>query len=143
MIQRTVPPEEKAFAEQINRNYRDHFDLGVFADWLEDRNDPRTDGYRFIIAERLLPWRVDAPAASWWNADRLEVRYGEDDRVLGEIPYELWRKLVGWSYVSLSGRNYTSCSAAYAALAAAYVSLANDERALVVRKMGGSSRFYK
>lgn len=53
--QATTHLEELAFFELMNDNPEDRNTLRVFMDWLEDRKDPRADGYRQIVKRKLVP----------------------------------------------------------------------------------------
>jgi uncharacterized protein (TIGR02996 family) len=40
----------------------------VFADWLQDCNDPRAEGYRVLGATHFCPYRVSDSTGSAWTA---------------------------------------------------------------------------
>ena len=52
--------EEAAFQAHLDLHPDDHTCRLVFADWLEERGDPRAPGYRALgINKRYLTWRDD------------------------------------------------------------------------------------
>ncbi len=46
---------EDDFQAQLDTNPEDHYTRLVFADWLEERDDPRSEGYRVMGQFRLSP----------------------------------------------------------------------------------------
>lgn len=52
----------------------------VFADWLDDRDDPRAEGYRAIAARRRRPFCILRPDgwACWWHREVFYRPAGND-----------------------------------------------------------------
>lgn len=48
--------DEEAFQAALDANPDDHVTRLVFADWLEERGDPRAEGYRAMGKLRLSPY---------------------------------------------------------------------------------------
>jgi uncharacterized protein (TIGR02996 family) len=53
-------PEEDAFQARLDEHPDDHTTRLVFADWLEERGDPRASGYRALGLLRRWPFEYDA-----------------------------------------------------------------------------------
>ncbi len=51
---------EEDFHRQLDENPHDHQTRGVFADWLEERGDPRAEGYRALAAIQAIPSASDS-----------------------------------------------------------------------------------
>jgi uncharacterized protein (TIGR02996 family) len=51
---------EDDFHKLLDENFDDHTTRLVFADWLQDRGDPRADGYRALGARGIRPFVCDA-----------------------------------------------------------------------------------
>ena len=47
--------EEAAFLEAIAKHPQDRTARLVFADWLQERDDPRAEGYRALGLRRRIP----------------------------------------------------------------------------------------
>ena len=86
--------EEEAFQAALDANPEDHTTRLVFADWLQERDDTRAEGYRYLGMNRRCPF--------------LRRTYGDyavsdgdsftDEKDHSELPPDLWRvvrKLVG------------------------------------------------
>jgi hypothetical protein len=62
----------------------------VYADWLEERGDPRAAHQRWMARERKLP-RFSGSSWDWWG-------YGDrPDCTPEDLPLEIWRRLPGQS----------------------------------------------
>jgi uncharacterized protein (TIGR02996 family) len=57
---------EDDFQRQLDANPKDHHTRLVFADWLDERNDPRGPGYRAL--GRLRLWSLRLNNRSWWSS---------------------------------------------------------------------------
>ncbi len=59
---------EEDFQAMLDLNPEDHQTRLIFADWLQDRDDPRAEGYRALGMKRLFPhwWHV---AENWQWSD--------------------------------------------------------------------------
>ncbi len=88
MGRRDLSPEERAFHARIARNRADTQSLLVLADWLQDRDDPRADGYRVMGELGLSPYpsrrdvfHVDRKLVkvengkSWFSLEHLDGYY--------------------------------------------------------------------
>jgi uncharacterized protein (TIGR02996 family) len=76
---------EDDFHTALDANPEDWQTRLVFADWLEERGDPRAEGYRALGARRLRPnkW-VQLPDVFhwWWGGDEVFWRNNTDVVVL-------------------------------------------------------------
>ena len=59
---------EDDFQRALDANPSDWQTRLVFADWLQERSDPRAEGYRALGALRLRPWHV-GKSASWRSSE--------------------------------------------------------------------------
>ncbi len=66
---------EEGFQAHLDANPEDHFAREVFADWLEDRDDPRAEGYRALGVLGRFPF-VESKASYLWHNEK---RYGTND----------------------------------------------------------------
>ena len=57
--------EERAFQDALDADPSDWATRLVFADWLEDRGDPRAAGYRRLGELRKYPFQPNKPNR-WW-----------------------------------------------------------------------------
>lgn len=53
--------DEDAFQAKIDENPEDGLPRLVFADWLEERGDPRAEGYRAMVAIGWVPYFLSDP----------------------------------------------------------------------------------
>lgn len=68
---------EEDFQRALDANPNDHQTRLVFADWLQEHNDPRAEGYRALGTQQLTPvlWRenthdrVTPPNAEWTHVN--------------------------------------------------------------------------
>jgi uncharacterized protein (TIGR02996 family) len=60
--------EEDAFQTKLDMAWDDHTTRLVFADWLEEREDPRAEGYRALGLFRSCPCNY-GPQCEWWAWD--------------------------------------------------------------------------
>ena len=58
---------EDDFQKQLDEHPDDFQTKLVFADWLQERDDPRADGYRALGVQRLYPLEVQMEAGPWEN----------------------------------------------------------------------------
>lgn len=66
-------PEEAAFQDALDVNPEDWTTRLVFADWLEERGDPRGPGYRALGVRRKFP--IHSGGWGYWNTGYYESRY--------------------------------------------------------------------
>lgn len=73
---------ESDFQAKLDAEPGNHTVRLIFADWLQDRSDPRADGFRALGKNRLLP-HFSQSSGLWvfWNAGAYpnEVHLGWDD----------------------------------------------------------------
>jgi uncharacterized protein (TIGR02996 family) len=89
---------EDDFQAQLDADPTDWQTRLVFADWLQERDDRRAEGYRALGALRYRPWR-SCGGTSWWNWSR----YGSPitdlpsqwDNDAGELPGDWFAAVVG------------------------------------------------
>lgn len=110
--------DEAGFAALIRRRYSGDFTtMLVYADWLDERGDPRAAGYRWVAANRLKPAHYDIRGRpwTWWNA------YAEVADAYGRtaLPPHVWKALTGVVKYDLLGRFFADFPDLYAAYDAA------------------------
>jgi uncharacterized protein (TIGR02996 family) len=66
----------------------------VFADWLQERGDPRAEGYRALGALRLRPLRGAHSKRHWWTA------VGEGPPTYNHLPPDWFRAVAGYGHRS-------------------------------------------
>lgn len=59
---------EDDFNRKLDADPDDHHTRLVYADWLQERGDPRADGYRALGRLGLRPYIPDSPDACPWFA---------------------------------------------------------------------------
>lgn len=65
--------DEAGFNATLDANPDDWQTRLVYADWLQDRDDPRAEGYRALGVLRVVPFyyrEPKEPAWLYWNIDR-------------------------------------------------------------------------
>lgn len=62
----------------------------IFADWLDDRGDPRAEACRALGVLRLAPFRTDRARWVWWNAGL----YAREQRGCSHLPRD-WYGMIG------------------------------------------------
>lgn len=61
---------EDEFQARLDAEPDNHTVRLVFADWLDDRSDPRADGYRALGSLQLWPWYFrDSRDWGWWSKE--------------------------------------------------------------------------
>lgn len=59
---------EDDFHAILDANPADHFTRLVFADWLQERDDPRAEGMRALGVLRRMPWYFSGSRDwGWWD----------------------------------------------------------------------------
>jgi uncharacterized protein (TIGR02996 family) len=58
--------EEEAFQAALDANPDDHTTRRVFGDWLQERGDPRAEGYRALGVNGYRPWRFTTSKRWGW-----------------------------------------------------------------------------
>lgn len=65
---------EDDFHRILDANPEDHHTRLVFADWLQDRGDPRAEGYRALGKLRVAPsMRVDGLSPQWTHVGNSSI----------------------------------------------------------------------
>jgi uncharacterized protein (TIGR02996 family) len=140
---------EDDFQKALDANPADWQTRLVFADFLQERGDPRAEGYRALGVLRLRPCHLDAecftpehPAARtpeflgkfWWcNAD--DARY---ERF--RLPPDWYR---GLKWPRSSGRKYATRRDAEDAAALAFSKLPRERRAELLAGRGTAPKAVK
>jgi uncharacterized protein (TIGR02996 family) len=65
-----VCDEEKEFQRQLDKeSYLARDTRLVFADWLQDKNDPRAEGYRILAAQGIYTnhYNIEPPYSRTWR----------------------------------------------------------------------------
>lgn len=83
---------EDDFQAALNAHPDDHHTRLVFADWLDERNDPRAAGYRALGRLQLWPFRMDV--RSWWSAR------GGSVPIHNHLPRDWFEAVAGHKYSS-------------------------------------------
>lgn len=108
----------------------------VFADWLQDRGDPRSTGYRAIAVQRLRPLSgtIYKRSACWWHCK-------PDDTFHNIIPRDWFALLpagqgnnVFWPLVTET-RGVKSRRECEDALARAFAQLPDDRQAALLKPL--------
>lgn len=83
--------DESAFQAALDANPEDHVTRLVFADWLEERGDPRGEGYRALGVGRKWPSVSEArwETNEWWHSF-WHVNYKHPYSMIDEDWSALW-----------------------------------------------------
>ncbi|QEL20544.1 TIGR02996 domain-containing protein [Limnoglobus roseus] len=106
--------EQDAFQAAIDDDPDDHVRRLVFADWLEDRDDPRAEGYRALGLLRRCP-RIEGSTSDWlrcsfdWNSDDEWVK-AWDGRPIGEVSMSGWQYQQGGHVLPASWAKMPPCT---------------------------------
>ena len=118
--------DEAAFAAALDADPADQVTRLAFADWLQDRDDPRAAGYAAMVALGLRPMQNGSFTLWTW-------RYFQNPPAhlrASMLPQVWYESLTG---SSIHGGNwyseYTSCSAAENAAALAFARLLPERQA--------------
>jgi uncharacterized protein (TIGR02996 family) len=125
---------EDDFQAALDGNYRDWQTRLVFADWLQDRNDPRAEGYRALGRGGRWTFNVNTSGKglelwTWFPEEK-----GLDPQ--RRLPTAWFRKLAGWECLYSDGskansrqwKDYRSRRAAEDAAALAFAKLSDARR---------------
>lgn len=85
--------EEKAFQDHLDKYPDDHNHRMVFADWLQERGDPRAEGYRAMgqLRKNAVQSRY-SPTTTWLWGNKSNSSYAYEPS--GALP-DVWLKRVG------------------------------------------------
>jgi uncharacterized protein (TIGR02996 family) len=116
--------DEDAFWEAVAQRPDDDLPKLVFADWLDERGDPRGACWRWVVRRRVRPARDVADRTwDWWSRPPREPDYYPDADVGGAVlPPRLFRRLKGWPHDVWKG--YVSYRAALDDLCRAWAACA-------------------
>jgi uncharacterized protein (TIGR02996 family) len=83
---------EDDFQAALDANPEDWQTRLVFADWLQERADPRAEGYRALGVQRVWPWH------GWWigkgNRDLLlHIEHSEAEFAVSVVPCDWFAEL--------------------------------------------------
>jgi uncharacterized protein (TIGR02996 family) len=90
---------EDDFQKVLDANPSDHHTLFVFADWLQERDDPRADGYRALGVNRRWPYNAGVgpdgqQGAAWWCTQlRVLSLHGPDTSY--DLPHDWFLAIEG------------------------------------------------
>ena len=123
--------EEDTFQRALDEHPSDWQTRLVFADWLQERDDPRADGYRAIARRRRYP--LDSGKAWWWAC-----RQGECHNIIPEDWFDLLPPGPGsalfWPLLGAASGN-KSRRECEDALALAFTLLPADRRAELLKPL--------
>ena len=57
---------EESFQAMLDANPKDHTTRRIFADWLDERDDPRAEGYRALGAHERFAIHNPDNGRGWW-----------------------------------------------------------------------------
>jgi uncharacterized protein (TIGR02996 family) len=116
---------EDDFQRALDANSADHQTRLVFADWLQDRDDPRAEGYRALGLNQFHTYNVTDPASGLctWFTEKISVSDG-----LRELPDD-WFHLLADGLRATSWVDYDSRREADDAAALAFAKLPKKRRA--------------
>lgn len=115
---------EDDFQRQLDEHPDDFQTRLVFADWLEERNDPRAEGYRVLGMLRKWP----KPLSDWWWANARVEPYMADHE---KLDYDWYRRMQPSPPPAFA--NYSSRRSAEDAAALAFAKLPEERRAELLR----------
>lgn len=87
---------ESDFQAALDADPTDRHTRLVFADWLQDRGDPRADGYRALGLLRLRPHAIGN--RNWWTAQ------GDGHPYYNHLPPDWFKKVAGYRHTSITWR---------------------------------------
>lgn len=91
---------EDDFHRMLDANPDDHHTRLVFADWLQERGDPRAEGYRALGKVRVRPWDQDLGEQynnepGYTHSQNQQVVAGDPRYVAHALPYDWFRQIEG------------------------------------------------
>lgn len=123
---------EEDFRAMIDAHPGDHYTLLVFADWLQDRGDPRAEAWRALGVQRVAVCHCDTEPHEQFNFGD----YARDNEDRSELPYDWFTecaRIVGPDELNefLSGAWFGKPTAreAYDVVIAAFLQLPPERRA--------------
>ncbi len=124
---------EEDFQHALDANPNDWQTRLVFADWLQDRDDPRAEGYRamgFLRARPVDIW-FDDDGAPFWGIVAPKVGWGPQVPEVGAIP---WARDVACEFEQQCPQDYRTWRCHYSrraaedAIALAFAALPAERR---------------
>ena len=85
---------EDDFQKALAKNPRDWQTLLVFADWLQERGDPRADGYRALGVRRAAPSYFDTACYWVWLNRHWANTYDDNDEMRAATLPDDWYDLL-------------------------------------------------
>lgn len=123
---------EEDFQRALDEHPEDWQTRLVFADWLDERDDPRAEGYRALGVRRWSPWDAIGGSYSWWDFERggRHPSRGDPDPEpgFGELPTD-WFDALGPRDYGKNDWGFESRSEAEDAAALAFAKLPAERRA--------------
>ena len=123
-------PDEVAFQAALDADPADQVTRLAFADWLQDRDDPRAAGYAAMVALGVRPMQNGSFTLWNWRYFQNPPAYLRPYLRASVLPRDWYESLTG-SPVPLGNwsSEYTSCSAAENAAALAFARLSPERQA--------------
>jgi uncharacterized protein (TIGR02996 family) len=124
--------------DDFHRNLDEHPDDWdtrlVFADWLQERDDPRASGYRAIVAQRRLPLHMKGHNgdAWWWHRNSSMFHNHIPDDWFRLLPPEPGNDLF-WPLHTSAPTSHRSRRECEDALAWAFAKLPEDRQKQLLR----------
>ncbi len=119
---------EDDFQRAMDANRADRHTFLVFADWLDDRDDPRAAGYRALGMLGSAPYCINQSAFVWYSSQQAT---GADPP--SDLPDD-WFEAIG-ARSPRDGRKkkfFESRREAHDAAARAFTKLTDDQRAAIL-----------
>jgi uncharacterized protein (TIGR02996 family) len=85
-------PEEEAFQAALDLHPDDHTARLVFADFLEERGDPRAEGYRALAIGQHRTGKTKA-FPCWWSHVNCKQAKEETGGIHAQLPHDWWAML--------------------------------------------------
>ncbi len=115
---------EEDFQRALDANRTDRLTHLVFADWLQDRDDERAEGYRALAACGLSPFEIYG-AGLWYNAAKVVV----PDDPESNLPPDWYESLGSGRRRPMGYTKFESTATARDAAALAFAKLPAERRA--------------
>lgn len=111
---------EEDFQRMLDANSGDHATRLIFADWLQDRDDPRAEGMRVLGASGRSPYH-GSHQHSWYIEDNRPDEF--DPHLPSNLPRDWYAKLKGQNEKGRGSSYWLSRRAAEDAAARAFAKL--------------------
>lgn len=124
----TDATDEAAFQAHLDARPDDHGTRMVFADLLQDRDDPRAEGYRALGALQLWPGK-SPQFPFWWS--HTDCPWVEEEQYHGRLPLDWFRATREYEWLS-RWCDFPNRRAAEDAAALAWLKLTGEQRAEIL-----------